>query len=276
MRARNRKAEEESRALAAAAMWWSNPIPKEVRAVVEALERLPGGAKKFGGADGLCRAFAALVDHTLLRPEARPEDVRRACQEAGRYGFAAMVVNPCYVALAAESLKGTEVRVATVAGFPLGASRADVKRREAEAGIDDGAREVDMVIQVGALKAEDDEVVEDEIEELAGVCRARDAILKVILECALLTDKEKRRGAKLALRAGADFVKTSTGFGPGGATREDVALLRSVVGRDAGVKAAGGIRTLAEAGTMLAAGASRLGTSSGVSILDELRGRASK
>lgn len=257
-------------------MWWSNPIPKEVRAVVEALERLPKGAKKFGGADGLCRAFAGLVDHTLLKPEAQPDDISRACENAARYGFAAMVVNPCYVALAAESLKGSGVRVATVAGFPLGASCTDVKRREAEQGLEEGAEEIDMVIRVGALRAGNDEIVEDEIHELAELCHERRAILKVILECALLTDKEKARGARLAVRAGANFVKTSTGYGPGGATREDVALLRSVVGRDAGVKAAGGIRTLADAGSMLAAGASRLGMSSSVSVLDELRRRASK
>jgi deoxyribose-phosphate aldolase len=257
-------------------MWWSSPIPKEVRAVVEALERLPRSAKKFGGEDALCRAFAALVDHTVLKPEAQPDDVRRACEEAEQCAFAAMVVNPCYVALAAESLKGTGVRVATVAGFPLGASRTDVKRREAQQGLEDGASEVDMVIRVGALKAEDDELVKDEIRQLAEVCHARKAILKVILECALLTKQEKERGARLAVRAGADFVKTSTGFGPGGAKREDVALLRSVVGREAGVKAAGGIRTLADAASMLAAGASRLGMSSSVAVLDELRGRAAK
>lgn len=257
-------------------MWWSNPIPKEVRAVVEALERLPKGVKKFGGPDALCRAFARLVDHTLLKPEAQPDDIRRACEEAAGAGFAAMVVNPSYVALAAEQLKGSGVRVATVAGFPLGASRKEVKRHEAERGLEDGASEVDMVIRVGVLKAGDDEAVEDEIHELAELCHERQAILKVILECALLTDEEKERGARAAVRAGADFVKTSTGFGPGGATREDVALLRSVVGRDAGVKAAGGIRTLADAGSMLAAGASRLGMSSSVSVLDELRGRASK
>lgn len=257
-------------------MWWSNPIPKEVRAVVEALERLPKGAKKFGGTDGLCRTFAGLVDHTLLKPEAQPDEIRQACEEAARAGFASIVVNPCYVKLAAEKLNGTGVRVATVAGFPLGASCTEVKRHEAEQGLEDGASEVDMVIRVGALRAGDDKMVKDEIYELAELCHGHRAILKVILECALLTNKEKERGARLAVRAEADFVKTSTGFGPGGATREDVALLRSVVGRNAGVKAAGGIRTLAEACSMLAAGASRLGMSSSVSVLNELRGRASK
>jgi deoxyribose-phosphate aldolase len=253
---------------------WSNSFLNEVRSVVEALDGLPKSAEKMGGPDVLCRAFAALVDHTLLKPEAQPDDVRRACEEASRCAFAAMVVNPCYVPLAAQCLKGTGVAVATVAGFPLGAARADVKRREAEQGLEDGAREVDMVVRVGALKAGEDELVEDEIRELAETCHTKRATLKVILECALLTDAEKERGARLVVRAAADFVKTSTGFGPGGATREDVALLRAVVGSDAGVKAAGGIRTLADAASMLAAGASRLGMSSSVSVLDELRRRA--
>jgi deoxyribose-phosphate aldolase len=257
-------------------MWFRNPVPKDVREVVEAIERLPRGAKKFGGAAGLCRAFAALVDHTLLKPEAQEDDIRRACEDAARCEFAALVVNPCYVELAADWLKTTKVRVGTVAGFPLGASRMEVKRAEAKRGLDDGAREIDMVICVGALKAGEDKLVEEEIHELAEICHDRDAVLKVILECALLTDEEKRRGAKLLVRAGADFVKTSTGYGPGGAKAEDVALLRAVVGRDVGVKASGGIRTLADAARMLAAGASRLGMSSSVSVLDELRGAASR
>lgn len=252
-------------------MWQKSPIPKNVQAVLDALESLPRGAKKFGGPDGLSRAFAGLVDQTLLKPEAQPDDIRRACEAAARCGFAAMVVNPCYVAEAADFLRGTEVRVASVAGFPLGAGLSELKRLEADRALKDGAQEVDMVIRVGALKAGDDEMVESEIREVARVCHGRGAILKVILECALLTDEEKRRGARAAVRAGADFVKTSTGFGPGGANAEDVALLRAVVGQKAGVKAAGGIRTLADAARMLAAGASRIGTSSGVAILDELR-----
>jgi len=242
-----------------------------VRAVLDALERLPRSAKKFGGPDGLCFEFAGLVDLTLLKPEAQPDEICRACQSAARCGFAAMVVNPCYVAAAAAHLRGTEVRVASVAGFPLGAARSELKLLEAERALEDGAREVDMVIHIGALKAGENEIVQQEIRDLARVCHARGAILKVILECALLTDEEKRRGAQAVVRAGADFVKTSTGFGPAGASAEDVALLRAVVGRDAGVKAAGGIRTLADAARMLAAGASRIGTSSGVTILDELK-----
>jgi deoxyribose-phosphate aldolase len=252
-------------------VWWTNTIPKNVRAVLAALEGLPRGAKKFGGPDGLCLAFAGLLDHTMLKPEAQPDEIRRACESAARCGFAAMVVNPCYVAAAARHLRGTEVRVASVAGFPLGAARSELKYLEAERALDDGADEVDMVIQIGALKAGGDELVENEIHDLVAACHVHRAMLKVILECALLTDDEKRRGAQAALRAGADFVKTSTGFGPAGATAEDVALLRAVVGRRAGVKAAGGIRTLADAARMLAAGASRIGTSSGVAILDELK-----
>ena len=257
-------------------MWRKKAIPKDVRAVVEALERLPGGAKKFGGVEELCRAFAGLVDHTLLKPESQPDEIRKACDDAARCACAAMVVNPCYVPLAARWLRGSNVQVAAVAGFPLGASRTDVKRMEAERALDDGATEIDMVIHVGALKAGEDAAVEKDVEELAEACHDRKALLKVSLECALLTDKEKRRGAQLAVHAGADFVKTSTGFGPGGATAEDVALLRSVVGSGVGVKAAGGIRTLASAASMLAAGASRLGMSATVQVLDELRGRAAK
>jgi len=252
-------------------MWFRNPIPKDVRDVLDALKNPPRGARKLGGPEALCRAFAALVDHTLLKPEATPDDIRRLCDEGARHGFAAVVVNPCNVALAAKHLAAAKVPVASVAGFPLGAARTDVKLLEAERVLADGAREVDMVICIGALKAGDYKAVAGEIRALAEACHRRKALLKVILECALLNDDEKRHGAKLAVSAGADFVKTSTGFGPGGATVEDVALLRRVAGGDAGVKAAGGIRTLAAAAQMLAAGASRIGTSSGIAILEDLR-----
>jgi deoxyribose-phosphate aldolase len=252
-------------------VWWESPIPKNVRELLNALGGLPRGAKKFGGPDGLCRAFAGLLDYTLLKPEAQPDDIRRACESAASCAFAAMVVNPCYVATAAGILRGTDVRVASVAGFPLGAARSDLKRLEAQQALEDGAGEIDMVIRIGALKSGENEIVQQEIRDLARLCHGRKAILKVILECALLTDVEKRRGAQAAVRAGADFVKTSTGFGPAGATAEDVALLRAVVGQNAGIKAAGGIRSMADAARMLAAGASRIGTSSGVAILEELR-----
>jgi len=248
-----------------------DPVPKKVRTLLSAIEALPRGARRHGGVDAICREFASLVDHTLLKPEAMPEDVLRLCDEGARWGFAAVVVNPCYVRLAAERLRKTGLRVASVAGFPLGASRPDVKRREAERALEDSASEVDMVLAIGRLRAGDLAAVEEDIRGVAEACRKRRALLKVILECALLTDEQKRAGAQVAVRAGAQFVKTSTGFGPAGATAEDVALLRATVGSKIGVKAAGGIRTLADAVRMLAAGASRIGTSSGVSILEELR-----
>jgi len=252
-------------------MLWGNPIPKNVRAVLAALENLPRGARRFGGAEPLCRAFAALLDHTLLKPEATPEEVRRLCEEGARWGFATVVVNPCYVRLAAERLAKSGVPAGSVAGFPLGASSPEVKRREAERALEDGAAEVDMVLAIGALRAGENAVVEADIRGVAQACRKRKALLKVILECALLTEEQKKTAARIAVRAGADFVKTSTGFGPGGATADDVALLRAVVGSGTGVKASGGIRTLADAVKMLAAGASRIGTSSGVAILEELQ-----
>jgi deoxyribose-phosphate aldolase len=251
-------------------MWFRSPVPKQVQQVLDALEKLPRSAKKFGGPDAVSRAFAALVDHTLLKPEATPDDVRRLCEEGVRHGFATVIVNPRYVALAAKSVSG-KLPVGSVAGFPLGAARPDVKRMEAELALADGASEIDMVMAVGALKAGDDDYAEEDIHGIAEVCHKHKAILKVILECAVLTGKEKRRAAKLAVRAGADFVKTSTGFGPAGANAEDVALLRSVVGNKVGVKASAGIRALPTALEMLRAGASRIGTSSGVVILTELR-----
>jgi deoxyribose-phosphate aldolase len=256
-------------------MFWSSPIPKNVRKALAALKDLPRGARRFGGADALCREFAAFVDHTLLKPEATPDDVGRACAEGLRWRFAAVVVNPCYVQLAAAKLAGSGIHVASVAGFPLGGARPEVKRLEAERALEDGASEVDLVLAIGALRAGDRGLVEQEIRAVARACHKRGAMLKVILECALLDDHEKRLGARIAVRAGADFVKTCTGFGPGGATTEDVALLRAEVGRRAGVKAAGGIRTLADAVKMLAAGASRIGTSCGPAIMEELHARAS-
>jgi deoxyribose-phosphate aldolase len=244
---------------------------ENLRVVVEALADLPGGADRFGGPESFCCVVAGLLDQTLLKPEARAEDVRRLCEDAARWGVAAAVVNPCFVSLAAKCLQGTPVHVATVAGFPLGASRPEVKRHEAERALEDGATEVDMVIHVGSLRAGDDAAVEADIRGVTQVCHASGALVKVILEMALLNEEEKRRGALAAVSAGADFVKTSTGFGPGGATVEDVALLRATVGPAMGVKAAGGIRTMADVARMLAAGASRIGTSSGVAILEELR-----
>lgn len=215
--------------------------------------------------------LAQRIDHTLLRPEATAADVERLCEEARRYRFAAVVVQPIYVPLAVRRMASSSVAVATVIGFPHGATTTRVKLFEAERCLLAGARELDMVIALGALRAGADAVVETEIALLAQLCHRFGARLKVILETALLDEEEKRRGARLALEAGADFVKTSTGFGPGGATVEDVALLAQVVAGRIGVKAAGGIRTLADAQRMLQAGATRIGTSAGVRILEELR-----
>ena len=215
-----------------------------------------------------------LIDHTVLKPEAAPDDVRRLCAEAREFGFASACVNPAYVPLAASLLAGSAVKVCAVAGFPLGASLTRTKLFEAESAIRLGAAEIDMVIHVGALRAGDDDGVENEVRQLARLCHARGALLKVILEMALLSQEEKIRGATAAMNAGADFVKTSTGFGPGGATVEDVALLRSVVGSRLGVKASGGIRSLADLERMVAAGASRIGTSSGGRIVGEFRSAA--
>jgi deoxyribose-phosphate aldolase len=212
------------------------------------------------------RTLASMIDHTLLKPEATPAQVEQLCREALEHGFATVCVNGAWVSLAAEQLKGSAVGVAAVAGFPLGAGTSAAKAYEAADEVRAGATEVDMVINVGALKAGDDALVEVDIAEVVRSA-GRDAIVKVILETALLTDDEKVRASRLAVAAGAAFVKTSTGFGPGGATVEDVALLRRTVGPDIGVKAAGGIRTREQAEAMVAAGASRIGASSSVQIV---------
>lgn len=228
-----------------------------------------------GGLAGIQEAVAALIDHTLLRPDATTREIQQLCADGAKFGFATVCVNPAWVSLAAESLRSTPVRVCAVAGFPLGATLAHAKAFEAEQSIWAGATEVDMVIHLGALRSGDDPEVEDDIRGVVEACHIRGAICKVILEMALLTQDEKVRGCQAAVRAGADFVKTSTGFGPGGATVEDVALLRDVVrkmaGTRVGVKAAGGIRSLADLVKMISAGAARIGSSSGVKILDELR-----
>lgn len=215
--------------------------------------------------------IAKYIDHTLLKAEATPGQVDQLCAEAREYGFAAVCVNPCYVRRAAERLRGTGVKVATVAGFPLGATLPQVKAYEAEQAILDGASEIDMVIQIGALKAGEDDLVQEDIAAVVRAAHRGGAICKVIIETAYLTDEEKERACRLAQAAGADYVKTSTGFGPAGATVEDVALMRRVVGPDMGIKAAGGVRTLAQAKAMIAAGATRIGASAGVKIVEEAR-----
>lgn len=213
-------------------------------------------------------AIARIIDHTLLKPEATREDIRKLCREALRYGFATVCVNPCWVKTAAAELAGSPVKVCTVVGFPLGANTTEIKRAEAEAAIRDGAREIDMVQNIGALRSGDLEAVRADIAAVVEVCHRAGAIVKVILENALLDDNQKAVACALARLAGADFVKTSTGFGPSGATARDVALMRLVAGPEMGVKAAGGIRTLEDLERMVAAGATRIGASASVKIVE--------
>jgi len=230
------------------------------------------GADRIGTTLGVAPTDGQLghmIDHTLLKPDATQDQIAQLCFEARKFSFASVCVNPSYVRLCAELLKGSPVVVCTVVGFPLGATPTEVKVYEAQQAIRDGATEIDMVINVGAVKSRDYELAERDIASVARACRAGNALLKVILEAALLTDEEKVIACQLAKVAGADYVKTSTGFGPGGATAADVALMRRVVGPTIGVKAAGGIRTLADAQEMIAAGASRLGASASVKIMQE-------
>lgn len=214
--------------------------------------------------------IAQLIDHTLLKSDATHSDIVRLCDEAKKYGFASVCVNPYWTGLAATELQNTAIKTCTVVGFPLGASTEFVKSTEAGEAIIAGAAEVDMVLNIGALKSGDPDTVLEELQLMAETCHSQDAILKVILETGLLSEDQKKLGCELAMQAKADFVKTSTGFVPGGATVEDVSLMRSIVGPKIGVKASGGIRTLADVERMVAAGASRIGTSSGVSIMKEV------
>ena len=214
--------------------------------------------------------IAKMIDHTNLRPEATAEQIARLCTEAEKFGFGAVMVNTSYVALACSKLVGKAVTVGTVVGFPLGAVVASAKRFEAEEGLRLGAREFDMVLNIGALKSGDRQQVQSDIRAVAETVHGKSALLKVILETGLLTDEEKKLACELSVEAGADFVKTSTGFLGGGATVADVALIRRIVGPHVGVKASGGIRTAADAKAMIEAGANRLGTSNGVKIVQEL------
>jgi deoxyribose-phosphate aldolase len=218
-------------------------------------------------------AFAAVLDHTLLKPDATRAQVIRHCHEASEHRFACAMVNPAWVACAVETLAGTGIPAGVVIGFPLGASLAASKRDEAARVLNLGAHDVDMVLNIGLLKSankEDYDAIRQEIRAVVDLAHASGAIVKVILETCLLTFEEKLRASELALAAGADFLKTSTGFSSGGATVDDIALLRGVAGTRAGVKASGGIRTLADARAMLEAGATRIGASASVKILAEL------
>jgi deoxyribose-phosphate aldolase len=215
---------------------------------------------------------AKLIDHTLLRPEATRQDIEVLCREAVDFKFANVCVNPTWVRLAARLLAGSGVGVCAVVGFPFGATTSDVKVFEARRAIADGAREIDMVINIGALKSGSRDDVQRDIEAVTASCREGSALSKAIIEAALLTDDEKIAACTLAKSAAADFVKTSTGFGPRGATTADVALMRRVVGPGMGIKAAGGIRDLGAVKAMIAAGATRIGTSAGTRIVSEARG----
>ena len=217
---------------------------------------------------------AKMIDHTNLRPEATQEQIIRLCEEAREFGFGAVMVNACYIALACSQLKDGEVKVGAVVGFPLGATLTKVKQFEAAEALRLGAREIDMVLNIGVLKSGDHEFVAADIRALAEVTHKHKALLKVILETGLLADEEKVIACQLSVKAGADFVKTSTGFLGGGATVADVALMRRTVGVKIGVKASGGIRTASDAKAMIEAGANRIGTSSGVSIVREMREQA--
>ncbi len=212
------------------------------------------------------KAMAKYIDHTILKPDASLAQVKKVCDEAKEYNFASVCVNTGYVKFVAEQLAGTDVKPCVVVGFPLGACTTEAKAFEAKDAIEKGAKEVDMVINIGAIKSNDWDLVEKDIAALVDTCKGK-ALLKVILETCLLTDDEKVKACQICKKVGADFVKTSTGFSTGGATVEDVKLMRETVGPEMGVKASGGVRTYEDAVAMIKAGASRLGASSGVAIV---------
>jgi deoxyribose-phosphate aldolase len=213
------------------------------------------------------RSLAGMIDHTLLKPDATPDQIAQLCYEARKYEFASVCVNPTHVKMCAELLRGSPVKVCTVVGFPLGASSTAVKVFETETAIRDGATEIDMVLNIGALKAKDYELVAKDINGVVRMAHAAGVIVKVIIETALLTDQEKEIASLLSKEAGADYVKTSTGFSGGGATAEDIALMRKAVGPEMGIKASGGVSSFEDAQKMVFAGATRIGASAGVKIV---------
>ncbi|EWG09809.1 deoxyribose-phosphate aldolase [Cytobacillus firmus] len=212
---------------------------------------------------------AKMIDHTLLKADATKDQIEKICAEAKEYNFASVCVNPAWVKLSSNLLNGTEVKVCTVIGFPLGASTPETKAFETKNAIENGATEVDMVINIGALKSGDNELVERDIRAVVDAAKGK-ALTKVIIETCLLTEEEKVRACELSVKAGADFVKTSTGFSTGGATAEDISLMRKTVGPDIGVKASGGVRSAEDAQKMIDAGATRIGASSGAAIVNGL------
>ena len=218
-------------------------------------------------------SLARMIDHTLLKPDATQQEIAQLCFEARKYEFASVCVNPTWVPLCAQLLQASRVKVCTVIGFPLGATSSETKGFETETAIRQGATEIDMVINIGALKARDLETVAKDIRGVVNAAHSRNIIVKVILETALLTDEEKTIASLISKEAGADFVKTSTGFAGGGATVHDVELMRKTVGPEMGVKASGGVRTFEDADAMIKAGATRIGASAGVKIVQESRGQ---
>ncbi len=231
---------------------------------------ISAGAERLTSTVGVIpqdKRLAGMIDHTLLKPDATADKIAQLCFEARKYHFASVCVNPTNVKLCADLLKNSDVEVCTVIGFPLGATPTEVKTFETKNALNNGATEIDMVINIGALKTGDNELVARDINEVVKVSHAANALVKVIIEAALLTDEEKIVACLLAKEAGADYVKTSTGFSSGGATVHDVALMRQTVGPNLGVKAAGGIHTHEEAEQMIAAGATRIGASAGVKII---------
>ncbi len=248
---------------------WERNVVEQPTAVQKIVEN---GAERIAAGLGVGKEIkntqiARMIDHTLLKPEATPDDVKQLCTEAKEYNFASVCINPSYVKLSADLLHDTDVKVCTVIGFPLGATTTEVKRWETEQAIQNGAQEIDMVIHIGKLKAGDYDYVFNDINQVVLAAKKHDAVCKVIIETALLTDEEKVKACLLAKEAKADFVKTSTGFSKGGATAGDVALMRFVVGSAVGVKASGGVRSEEDARKMIAAGADRIGASASVKIV---------
>lgn len=238
-------------------------------------EMVSAGADRLSarlGTGSVAADLARMIDHTLLKPDATADQIVKLCAEARENSFATVCVNPTWVSLCARELRGSPVKVCTVVGFPLGATMSEVKAYETECAIALGATEIDMVQNIGALKSRDYRLVSEDVAAVVQTAHVRHASVKVIIEAALLTDDEKIESSAIAQAAGADYVKTSTGFGPGGATAADVALMRRVVGPAIGVKAAGGIKSAEDAQKMIAAGATRLGASAGVKILREVAG----
>lgn len=248
---------------------WERNIVDQPEAVKKIIDN---GAERIAAGPGVGEelkniSLARMIDHTLLKPEATPTDVEKLCREAKENVFASVCVNPSYVQLCSDLLRGTKVKVCTVIGFPLGATTTETKRAEAEQALKNGAEELDMVINIGMLKQGKYDYVFNDINQIALAAKRNRAICKVIIETSLLTDEEKIKACMIAKNAKADFVKTSTGFSTGGATAGDIALMRYVVGSSVGVKASGGIRSLEDAAKMIESGADRIGASASVKIV---------